>query len=93
MSKINIKKATGVDGIPAKIVKLSKSIMGPQITTLINTTIESGVFPDRLKEAQVTPIYKKSDALQKSNYRPVSVLSIISKIYEKVLEIQLISNF
>jgi hypothetical protein len=46
-----------------------------------------------MKEAQVTPLYKKNDPLEKINYRPVSVLPILSKLYEKVLEIQLSDFF
>ncbi len=89
INKLNIKKATGADGIPAKVVKQSKSTIVPQLTSLINLTIDTGFFPDRLKQAQVTPIHKKNDQLDKANYRPVSVLPIFSKIYEKVLELQL----
>jgi hypothetical protein len=50
-------------------------------------------FPDRLKQAQVTPLYKKNDPLEKTNYRPVSVLPLFSILYEKVLEIQLSDFF
>ena len=46
----NVKKATGADGIPAKIVKASKSVIAPQLSTLINITVDTGVFPDRLKK-------------------------------------------
>ena len=94
MNKINIKKATGCDGIPAKIVKhSSRSVFAAQLTDLINLSVDSGVFPDRLKQAQVTPLYKKNDPLEKTNYRPVSVLPILSKLYETVLEIQLSDFF
>ena len=55
--------------------------------------MNTGVFPDSLKVAQVTPIHKKNDPLNKSNYRPVSVLPIFSKVYEKVIEIQLADYF
>ena len=51
------------------------------------------VFPDKLKKAQVTPLYKKNDPLLKTNYRPVSVLCIFSKIFEKILEQQLSDFF
>ena len=61
MNKINVKKATGADGIPAKIVKASKSVIAPQLSTLKNITVDTGVFPDRLKKAQVTPLFKKND--------------------------------
>ena len=50
MNKINIKKATGADGISAKIVKASKSVIAPQLSTLTNITVDTGVFPDRLKK-------------------------------------------
>jgi hypothetical protein len=56
-------------------------------------SIENNCFPDKLKEAQVTPIFKKSDPLMKTNYRPVSVLPIFSKHFEKVYEIQLSEYF
>jgi hypothetical protein len=57
-------------------------------------SIENNCFPDKLKEAQVTPIFKKSDPLMKTNYRPVSVLPIFSKKKnEKVYEIQLSEYF
>ena len=85
MNKINIKKATGADGIPAKIVKNCKSCIAPQLTALVNLSIENNCLPDKLKEAQVTHIFKKkSDPLMKTNYRPVSVLPIFSKIFESV---------
>jgi hypothetical protein len=48
---------------------------------------------DKLKKAQVTPLYKKNDSLLKTNYRPVSVLCIFSKIFEKILERQLSDFF
>ena len=78
INNINIKKATGADGIPAKIIKCSKSIIAPQITSILNMSIDQNVFPDKLKKAQVTPLYKKNDPLLKTNYRPVSVLCIFS---------------
>jgi hypothetical protein len=52
-------------------------------------SIDTGVFPDSLKKAQVTPLHKKNDPLSKTNYRPVSVLPVFSKILEKVFETQL----
>ena len=58
-NKINIKKVTGADGIPAKIAKNCKSCIAPQLTALVNLSIGNNSFPDKLKEAQVTPIFKK----------------------------------
>ena len=63
-------------GIPAKIEKASKSVIAPQLSTLINITVDTGVFPDRLKKAQVTSLFRKNDTLVISHYRPVSILPI-----------------
>ena len=51
-------------------------------------SIDSGIFPNILKEAQVTPLFKRNDHFFKSNYRPVSILPIPSKKIEKVLSVQ-----
>jgi hypothetical protein len=52
-----------------------------------------GKFPEKLKEAQVVPCYKKSNALDKSNYRPVSILPVISKFFERAINDQLVFYF
>ena len=62
------------------------------LTKIINSSIRNGCFPDELKAAEVTPIFKKNDDLDKENYRPVSVLPHVSKIIERVMYIQ-IENF
>ena len=58
----------------------------------INKYFENGAFPDCLKEANVTPIFKKDDPLDKENYRPVSILPLLSKVFEKLIYKQL-SNY
>ena len=63
------------------------------LTDCINSAILNGVFPDELKLADVTPLYKKSDPEDKANYRPISVLPSLSKVYEKTLYKQLNSFF
>lgn len=88
-----MKKATGVDKISVKLIKCCKSAIVKPITSMINLSIETCSFPDRLKEAQVTPIYKKSDPFLKNNYRPVSILPIPSKFFEKVMSEQLSEFF
>jgi hypothetical protein len=93
ITKFNPKKATGADKISVKLLKYSQPALLQPITDLINISIESGIFPDQLKQAQVTPIYKKNDPMDKSNYRPVSILPIPSKIFEKVLSEQLSKYF
>ena len=89
ISNLNIKKSTGVDKISAKILKSCVSTVSGTISNLKNTTYKSGKFPAGLKQAQVLPLYKKKDPLNKENFRPVSLLPIISKIYERSMHDQL----
>ena len=93
VNKINIKKATGVDQISCKLLKAGSPVLNKHLTTLLNNTIKHSQFPNRLKEAQVVPLHKKNDPLDKKNYRPVSILPTISKIYEMVLSDQLVEFF
>ena len=55
----------------------------------INKSFENGTFPDCLKEANTTPIFKKDDPLDKENYHPVSILPLLSKVFEKLIYQQL----
>ena len=63
------------------------------ITKCINKSIETKYFPDGLKLANVAPVFKKEDLLDKSSYRPVSILPLLSKVYEKVIYNQLSDYF
>ena len=85
--------ATGNDNIPAKIIKLSKTLISPYITKIINLSFETKTFPDILKNAIIKPIHKKDDKNDISNYRPISILPVISKIFERATLNQLIEFF
>ena len=71
--------------IPAKIIKMAKEEVSEPITNCINDSIISGIFPGELKLADIVPSFKKEDLNDKANYRPISLLPLISKLYEKVL--------
>ena len=85
-----MKNSKSVGGeIPIQMLKESEFTF-EILTNCINKSIETGCFPDSLKEANITPIFKKDDPLDKSNYRPVSVLPLISKVYKRLIYHQLI---
>ena len=74
--------------MPIQILKESKFTF-ELLTNCINKSIETGCFPESLKEANITSIFKKDGPLDKSNYRPVSILPLISKVYERLIYNQL----
>ena len=93
LKKFDPKKATGYDGIPGRIIKLAHCELASPLTKLINCSIENNSFPDLMKYAEINPVYKKEDRLIKNNYRPVSVLTGFSKVFEYVMNDQLVEYF
>ena len=82
--KLDLTKSTPKDSIPGKIIKDNIIAFSVILTENFNEMLATGEFPDKLKLADVSPIYKNGDKTNKSNYRPVSILPAISKIYEKL---------
>ncbi len=62
----------------------AECLAGPMVK-LVNKSIETSTFPDMLKRAEVTPVFKKNNALDKKNYRPISILPCMSKVFEGLL--------
>ena len=85
IKKLSTKKAAGYDELPAKLIKnISIKIIKP-VTLLINRCILENEFPKSMKKANITPLFKKKDKLNKDNYRSVNLLPILSKIMERIL--------
>ena len=78
-------KSLGPNSIPMKILKLLSPLISSPLSLIINESFQSGVFPDKMKLAKVIPLFKKGCPLTSSNYRPISLLSVFSKIVEKVM--------
>ena len=70
-------------------MKLATTVVAPILTDMFNCCIQEGTYPDILKIAQIIPIYKKGDKEKCCNYRPISLLSPISKVFEKLIYNQL----
>ena len=89
ISDLKNKTSYGLDGVSNVILKnLSTSLLAP-LTILINRSLQTGIFPDCFKTALIKPLYKSKENDLIENYRPISLLSVISKIFEKVMTILL----
>jgi len=75
----------GHDGFQAKVLRYVKSEITKPLGHILNLSLRQGIFPDKLKHAIVSPIYKSGERTKVENYRPVSVLSVFSKVYERVM--------
>ena len=93
LSSLNPCKSTGIDKIPAKIIRISAPIIANSLTRIFNTAIYSETVPPEWKLARVIPLHKNGPRNMLNNYRPISILPIVSKVFEKVLYGQLYDYF
>ena len=84
------KKSYGLDEISNEILKCCSPVIEPAIAVAFNKCIEERTFPKCLKIAKVIPIFKKGDRRKRENYRPISLLSSTSKLFEKLLQSRMI---
>ena len=85
IKKLKIKKSSGFDELSAKFINLCAPYISEPLANIFNCSIINGDYPELLKIARVTPIYKKGTKSDLSNYRPISVLSQVNKVFEKIL--------
>ena len=88
LSNLDVSKATGLDCIGPRLLKMSHNILYASITFIMNKSIEQCIFPTGWKTAKVNPIYKSGSKIDVNNYRPISVLTNLSKIIEKWIHIK-----
>ena len=85
IAKLCVKKATGYDKIPPKIIKWAADLFTPILMVIYNKCLELGYYPDSMKVAKVVPIYKKGDKDDFNNYRPISILIQFNQIFERLI--------
>ena len=93
LDNLDCKKSFGVDKLHPYLASVAAFQIFRPVTYIINLSIKQGIFPDNLKIAKVIPIFKQGSRLLCDNYRPISVLPTLSKIFEKCIYYQLISYF
>ena len=94
INSVNNRKANPFNTIPSKILKISSECSADILTSLMNKSLRcSRKFPFNFKLAEITPIYKKTVPQFKENCRPVSVLPVLSKVFERLMQKQINSFF
>jgi hypothetical protein len=78
-------KANGPDGISIQFLKSTATSISDALSRLFNTSFRRGIVPTQWKEANITPVYKKGDKQVVSNYRPISLLSVVGKLQERIV--------
>ena len=89
----NSKTSSGYDGISNNLLKKIKFAISTPLTLIINQSLNTGIYPDKFKCTKITPIHKKDDCHLVENYRPISLLPSISKLFEKVVFDQIYTYF
>ena len=82
---LNPCKGTGPNSLPNNVLAMLKAEISIPLSIIFNISLSTGVYPDILKLSQILPIYKKDSKMEKCNYRPISLLSNINKIFEKLM--------
>ena len=88
LQSIDTSKASGSDGISGLLQKHCATVLAPSLTRKCNTSIVTGTVPHLFKKATITPIHKSGDKSQAGNYRPISLLPVVSKILGNVVYTQ-----
>ena len=89
LKALNTQKASNSSSIPRKLLKENSDICAVPLTSIINAGIMNGKFEDSLKKAELLPLHKQEDATDKKNYRNISLLPIVSKMFEKFIQKQI----
>ena len=93
LEKLNVRKASGYDSISPRMLRLASSGIADSLTKLFNECIRKGEWPVAWKKGEWNPVLKKDDRLDERNYRPITLLSTVDKVYESMMSIQVNNHF
>ena len=92
LKTVKSSKATGIDNINARLLKDAADIVATPLAYIMNHSLKTGIVPTAWKKARVAPIYKSDNPISPNNYRPISVLPVCMKIFERAVQKQLVSH-
>lgn len=91
MKRLNVRRATGPDGTPPFIVRKLATTFAVSLTIILNCSLLSGIFPDVPKKSTVKPLMRNESPEESGDFRPISLMSVFSKVFEKLIHYQLYS--
>ena len=89
LERLNPAKSSGDDDISAALLRAHADVLAPSLTLIFNKSLREGIFPAQMKSARISPLFKGGDPSMPKNHRPVSLLSIASKVLERIVHEQL----
>ena len=90
LNKLCERKATGLDSVSASLLRECSDLISESLTLIFNQSIDTGIFPDEWKSARITPLFKKAGSRSDpSNYRPISIIPVVAKVFERIVYDQL----
>ena len=92
IDKLNAHKAIGVDNVHPKVLKMCSLSLCKPLSLLFTKSYESGVVPDLRRKANIVPLFEKGNKLEPSNYRPISLTSIVCKVMERIIRDEIVNH-
>jgi len=89
LEKLDQNKCTGLGGLPSRLLKIAAPVIAHPITNIFNHSLITGEYPQDFKIAKVSALYKAGCKTEPSNYRPIAILPVLSKILERAVHHQL----
>ena len=90
LNKLCKRKATGLDSVSARLLRECPDLISGSLALIFNQSIDTGIFPDEWKNARITPLFKKAGSRSDpSNYRPISIIPVVAKVFERIIYDQL----
>lgn len=90
---LNLKKTEDLWGLSVKVLHSIVEVIAPHLADIFNKCIDTGVFPDLMKHSKIIPLFKSGTKSDPTNFRPISILPALSKVFEKLILNQLVSYF